>query len=51
MPAVAPKKTKILLILSVMAFCESWTAASAMMPKVAAFRPDSRHRPDQEVAG
>ena len=41
-PAVPPKKTRILVSLSVMAFVESWTAARAMMPTVALFRPDSR---------
>ena len=39
-PAVPPKKTKIRVSLSVMAFVESWTAAKAMMPTVALFRPD-----------
>lgn len=41
-PAVAPRKTKILVSLSVMAFCESCTAARAMMPTVAALSPVSK---------
>lgn len=39
MPAEAPRKTKILVSLSVMAFCDNWTAARATIPTVAALRP------------
>lgn len=39
MPAEAPRKTKTLVSLSVMAFCDNWTAARATIPTVAAFRP------------
>lgn len=39
MPAEAPRKTKTLVSLSVMAFCDSWTAARATIPTVAALRP------------
>lgn len=42
MPAVAPKKTKILVSLSVMAFFDSCTAARAMIPTVAALSPLKR---------
>ena len=41
-PAAAPRKTSRRVSLSVMAFWASWTAASAMMPTVAALRPESR---------
>lgn len=39
MPAEAPRKTKTLVSLSVMAFCDNWTAARATIPTVAALRP------------
>jgi hypothetical protein len=42
MPAVAAKKTTTRVILSVMAFCDSSTAARAMTPTVAELSPDSK---------
>lgn len=39
MPAEALRKTKTLVSLSVMAFCDNWTAARATIPTVAALRP------------
>ncbi len=42
MPAEAPRKTKTLVSLSVMAFCDNWTAARATIPTVAALRPVKR---------
>ncbi len=38
-PAVPPMKTKMRVNVSLMAFCESWIAARAMIPTVAALRP------------
>src|SRR5579871_1291484 len=41
-PAAALKKTRIRVSLSVMAFSDSSTAARAIIPTVAALRPDRR---------
>lgn len=41
-PAAPPRKTSALVHLSVMTFCDNWTAASATIPTVAALRPERR---------